>query len=156
MAAVKKNGRSLQFASENLKDNHKIAITAIKNNFGSIEYVSKRLHHYLEINIESYRSNGGNIVIYMPTHIQLKMLNINKLIGKNNSIYFQKDFRIRKNLIINNEDCRKHFIIVSLCIQKILKKKNQFQILPSLCIEKIYKYIDILDLKPFIKSLKEK
>ncbi len=155
ISLVERDGLLLKYASKKLQNDFNVVIIAVKNDSYALQYASKKLQNNEEIVIEAVKYHN-NTLCYASKKLRSKFNNILKLIGFKDFIYFQKNFRIKEKLIINNRYCKKYFTVVLKCISRILKKKNEFQILPSHCFQKIYKYIDILDLKPFIKNLKEK
>ena len=55
-AAVKKNGKSLQFASKNLKNDKEIALAAIKEKYCALEFASDYLKDDEQIIIETYNA----------------------------------------------------------------------------------------------------
>ena len=58
LKTVKENGKLLEFASENLKDDREIALEAVLNNPEALEFVSDRLKEDREIVYESVSKLG--------------------------------------------------------------------------------------------------
>ncbi len=59
LGAVKRDGKALQFAPENFKNDRDIVLEAVRNNGWAFEYASEALKNDRDIVLEVVRNNGG-------------------------------------------------------------------------------------------------
>jgi sulfur carrier protein ThiS len=58
LAAVKKNGRALQYASEELKEDRELVLTAVQQNGRALQFASKNLKENREFILEAVQQNA--------------------------------------------------------------------------------------------------
>ena len=82
MEAVKQNGYSLQYASENMKRNREIAFHAVKNYCFAIEFVHKDLLDDMQIINQALEQSGYVLKYFNPEQKKNKKI-VSKAIKKN-------------------------------------------------------------------------
>ena len=67
-AIIRNNGRALQYASDNMKDNYDIVLAAVKNYGDALKYASKNMKDNYDIVLAAVQNNG-NVLPLSLIHI---------------------------------------------------------------------------------------
>jgi hypothetical protein len=71
LEAVRENGRSLEYASKELRNNKEVVLEAVKQDGNSLYYASEELRNNKEVVLEAVRENGNSLLYASKKLLQL-------------------------------------------------------------------------------------